>query len=651
MLPIAVGIGAPIGSNFTFGLLGRLLTSAGLPFFVASMTAPLLQQWFAATQHRRASDPYFLYAASNAGSLLALVTYVTVIEPNLTLRQQSRFWTVGYWCLVGLMLACSAPLWRAPVPASDSRRVSTLTAPIGWRERCRWVGLALLPSSLLLGVTTYLTSDIAPVPLFWVVPLTIYLLSFIIAFANPALWVLRGCARLLPFSIVATLALIVQPRAASLWATFLVHLLTFALAATACHTELARRRPSADHLTGFYLMIALGGCLGGLFNALLAPLILSWAAEYTLGLALIPLVAPPGRSRDRPEGTRGWSFRLFDVAMPLLLAGVTYAALRLWVGRPPPLIPLASLAACLMLARRPLRFALGLAIVTVLIADLHDQARNVVLRQRDFFGVLRVSANFPAGRNSLAHGSTLHGMQRRSRRPSERQRPLLYYYPTGPIGQLFLAYVGTSVTQRVAVVGLGVGSLAAYGEPGEDYTFFEIDPAVKRIACDREYFHYIEDCRCRCRVTLGDARLSLGREPDRSFGLIILDAFSGDAVPIHLLTREAISLDLAKLADDGLIALHIANNSLDLESAVHALAREAGLVGLARKETISDIPPNEFEDGRLPTHWVVLARRPSDLAGLAGRSGWRPLMGGNDRRAWTDDYSEIFSLLRWRQNE
>jgi hypothetical protein len=647
-LPIAAGALAPIQSGFALGLVGRLFTLAGLPFFVVAMTAPLLQHWFAGAQHRRSSDPYFLYAASNAGSLLALVSYVTVIEPNLTLKQQSRFWAVGYCCLAGLLLVCSATVWLAPAPASSTEQASEPVAPISWTKRVRWALLALVPSSLLLGATTYLTTDIAPVPLFWVVPLTLYLLSFIVAFANPPSWLRRGCAFALPCAIVATLALLIQPKAAPLWMTFLVHLSTLALAATACHTELALSRPSPAQLTAFYLMIAVGGCLGGLFNAFLAPHLFDWAAEYPLALALVALVVHGGRSAALPGRARKRSPFVLDAALPMLLGAVVYLGMRLWAGRPPAFMTIVPLAACLLFVRRPLRFALGLAVVTALLAHEQDHGRSVVLRHRSFFGVLRVSANYPAGRNSLAHGSTLHGMQWRGRRPADRRQPLMYYYPTGPIGQVLSAYNGTPVTRRVGIVGLGIGSLAAYGEPGDEYTFFEIEPAVERIARDPRYFHYLEDCRCRCRVVLGDARLSLGCEEDGSFGLIILDAFSGDAIPVHLLTREALAIDLAKLADHGLIALHIANNALDLEPAVHALARDAGLAGLSRKERIGELPPDEFNRGRLPTHWVVLARSPHDLSRLAGRPGWRPLSGGSGRAAWTDDYTDLFSLLRWR---
>jgi hypothetical protein len=269
------------------------------------------------------------------------------------------------------------------------------------------------------------------------------------------------------------------------------------------------------------------------------------------------------------------------------------------------------------------------------------------MRERSFFGVLRVSANFPIGMNTLAHGSTMHGMQRRSAVPSVRRIPLMYYFPTGPIGHVFEAYNRTPVVARVGVIGLGVGSLAGYGMRGQEFIFFEIDPAVERIARDTTYFHYLEDCRARWRIVRGDARMSLAREPDGSFGLIVLDAFSGDAIPLHLLTREALRIYLAKLAAGGLIALHISNNYLDLELAVRELARDAQLVGLDLKET--EVPANEYEQGKMPSHWILLARRDSDLERLAVRPGWRSLRAGQRRASlWTDDHTDLFGVLRWR---
>ena len=505
--------------------------------------------------------------------------------------------------------------------------------------------LSFVPSSLMLGVTTSLTTDLAPVPLFWVAPLGLYLLSFIVAFANPPAWVLRGCAGVLPVACVGTIGLMVYPAVLPLWATFAVHLATFALAATACHSELARRRPAVSRLTEFYLAIALGGALGGIFNGLVAPLIFNWVAEYPLGLALAVMVLPSVWGTARARGSRAL---VLDAALPLVIGAVLYGLVALWVGKPPAVLPLLALAACLVFLRRPIRLALGLAAVAVIGNMMQDANRNVVLRERSFFGVLRVSADFPAGMNSLAHGNTLHGMQRRSPSVSVRRVPLMYYFPTGPIGYVFEGYQGTRVVQRVGVIGLGVGSLAGYGKTGQSFTFFEIDPAVERLARNPAYFHYLEDCRARSRVVLGDARLSLAAEPDQAFSLIVLDAFNGDAIPIHLLTRESLAIDLAKLANDGLIALHISNQYIDLEPAVHALALDVGLAGLSRNETIQDVPPNEFQQGRMPSHWVVLARRPEDLAKLAAQPGWKELQGGRDVAVWTDDYSDPFRLLRWR---
>jgi hypothetical protein len=642
-LPIAAPASLVGGGYPSLQLLARLLTVAGLPFFAVATTAPLLQRWFAATSDRRAGDPYFLYAASNAGSLLALVGYVTLIERKLTLGAQARLWAVGYAVLAGLIFACAVTRWRAPASNGGG---SAGGERIGARERIRWVALAFAPSSLLLGVTTYLTTDLAQVPLLWVIPLTLYLLSFILAFASPPAWVPRACALALPPAIVAALAVMVVPSSVPRpqWVTFLVHLVTFFLAATACHVELARRRPAASRLTEFYLTVTLGGALGGLFNALVAPVIFTWLAEYPLGLALAALLTPAAKARTLPRGPRRRAGLLLDVTLPLLLGLAAYLAPRLWVGGPPSQFLLVPLAACLLFILRPLRFALSLAIIAAVNADFQDASRKVVLRERSFFGTLRVSADFPAGMNTLAHGKTIHGMQRRSPIPSVRRIPLMYYFPTGPIGQVFEAYNRTPVVERVGVIGLGVGSLAAYGMSGQKFTFFEIDPAVERIARTPAYFHFLADCRAHWRVVLGDARLSLSRETNASYGLIVLDAFSGDAIPVHLLTREALRIYLAKLADGGLIAFHISNNYLDLEPAVGELARDAGLVGLDQNEV--SIPPDEFNQGRMASHWVVLARRQADLSRLAGRQGWRPLTGQRRTIVWTDDYTDLISLLR-----
>jgi hypothetical protein len=641
-LPIAFPGGPSDGGNPSLGLLARLVTAAGLPFVVVATTAPLVQRWFAATDDRSAGDPYFLYAASNAGSLLALVGYVTVIERSLTLRVQTVLWSLGYGVLGCLILACAVGLFRGRAATPEHRPGE----PIAVLDRLGWMALAFAPSSLLLGVTTFLTTDLAPVPLLWVVPLALYLLSYIVAFANPPARFRRVCALALAPAVVSTLAVMVSRASIPLWATLLIHLATFFLAATACHMELSHRRPCSSQLTDFYLMIAIGGALGGLFNALIAPVLFSWVAEYPLVLAMVAALAPRAGAQagpGRPHNAAGW---LRDVAIATLPGLVAFLAARFWPGSPPVWLSVAPMVACLVFVARPIRFALSLAIVAMVGAHFKDVSRGVVLRERSFFGVLRVSVNTRSGTYILTHGETMHGMQRQTAVPSLRRVPLMYYSAPGPIGQVFYAYRSTPVVQRVGVVGLGVGSLAAYGRTGQEFTFFEVDPAVERIARNPSYFHYLEECRARVRVVVGDARLSMGREADRSYGLIVLDAFSGDAIPVHLLTCEALQLYLAKLADGGLIALHISNKYMDLESVVRDLACDAGLVGLDQNETT--IPANEHSQGRMASHWIALARRTSDLSLLAGRPGWQPLGDGHRSAAWTDDHADILGVLRWR---
>ena len=345
------------------------------------------RSWWSRPRHRSCSaglprpaiiaagDPYFLYAASNTGSLLALVGYVALIEPNLTLGSQARLWAAGYCVLAGLLIACAVALWRAPASTSEPAGRTESTA----RERARWVALAFVPSSLLLGVTTYLTTDLAPMPVLWVIPLTLYLLSFIIAFANPPAWALRKLALALPPAIMATLAVMVRRLGIPHWVLFLLHLSTFFLAATACHIELARRRPPASRLTEFYLMISIGGMLGGVFNALIAPVIFTSVAEYPLGLALAAFLVPATLGVTRLERPRGRVARLLDVALPLLLGGASYAALRAWGKFPPATLLFAPLAACLLFVLRPLRFALALTIIAGVIAHNQERYEHVAL--------------------------------------------------------------------------------------------------------------------------------------------------------------------------------------------------------------------------------------------------------------------------------
>ena len=680
-LPIAAAKGwePPTAANPAVWLLGLLGVAMGLPFFVVSTSAPLLQGWFARTGHAAARDPYFLYAASNLGSLGALIAYPLVVERILALRQQSLVWACGYLALVALVLVCGASLWRAReteavggAPALDDAPPPASSSGVTTCDRVLWVALAALPSSLLLSVTLYLTSDIASVPLLWMIPLALYLLTFILAFARRRVLSHEAAARIMPLFVIAWTLLIVSEATHPVWLVMLVHLATFFVAALICHGELARRRPPASRLTEFYLWIAVGGALGGLLSALAAPFLFRSVAEYPLALVAAclfrpgPAGAPAGKSR--PSNAHTFLPRVLpahlDVLWPLALGLVTFvlvgASRRAHLADPLGMAVAFGLplVVCYSFQVRPVRFALGIAALLCAAqfrASVHGQ---VLHAERSFFGIHRVTLD-PTGQFvQLVHGSTVHGMERLVGRGTDsspaaaphsagdqRPEPLAYYHRSGPIGQVFALPRLREARPPVAVVGLGAGSLAAYAQSGQEIDFYEIDPVVQRIAEDGRHFTFLRQCPAKYRVILGDGRLNLARSPDSRYGLIVLDAFSSDAVPLHLVTREAIAVYLDKLAAGGAIALNVSSRYLELRPVLADLARERGLVGLARAD--AHVAAEERRQGKAPSIWVVLARRTEDLRPLAHDPRWERLSGRPHAVVWTDDYANILSVLKW----
>ncbi|HEX5077553.1 MAG TPA: fused MFS/spermidine synthase [Geminicoccaceae bacterium] len=638
-LPIAIGPSwaPPTEGTPVLWLIGLLAWCLGLPFLVVSATAPLLQKWFAASGHPAGRDPYFLYGASNLGSMLALLGYPLLLEPFLTIARQNEAWTLGYAALAALVAICGLAVWRRPRPGDAFCEAPAQGAEraVGWRRRLHWLALSFAPSSLLLAVTAYITTDLASVPLLWVLPLSLYLLTFVIVFARrPVLrdaWMVKAQ----PF-VVILLALLFS-RSAAFWLVLPLHLLAFFVTAMVCHGELARQRPATSHLTEFYLWMAFGGMLGGAFNALLAPIAFDWVVEYPLALVVACLL--------RPTFSRARGGRLADLGLPLaalllMLLQVEWRRLGLpdaGGGAALLLVPVGMLL--YSFAARPLRFGLGVAAVlgVVLLADGPNQ---VEARARSFFGVYTVRHD-PTGYRVLVHGTTVHGAQRLD--PEARSEPLTYYHRDGPLGQIFAA-LEDRPARSVGAVGLGVGTVACYRRPGQRWTFFEIDPLVEQIARDSGHFHYLEDCAPAAEVVLGDARRSLQAVPGGQFDLIILDAFSSDAIPVHLLTREAMALYLDKLAPGGLIALHISNRNLDLAPVVAALLADAGLAG--RVQTL--VPPPEAQRAyRNAATWVAIARGEAELGAIADDPRWRR-MPATAARPWTDDFSNLIGALRWR---
>jgi SAM-dependent methyltransferase len=479
--------------------------------------------------------------------------------------------------------------------------------------------------------------------LLWIVPLAIYLLTFILAFARRRLLPRPWLARALPLLLAPLVMTLNMKPSQPLGALMLLHLATFFIAATFCHTILATDRPAAPRLTEFYLWISIGGALGGLFNVLVAPVLFHSAIEYPLMLVLVCLA-------DARVVVRPWRPFLREFLWPALLALGTAGALLavqatrfrsdLLVGG---LLYAVPTLLCFLFSRRPLRFALGLAGL-LLIGGLYDNQKGRLLyAQRTFFGVHRVMTDADGRFHVLYHGRILHGIQ--SLDPARRDEPLTYYARSGPVGDVLAAY-GRSPAARIGVVGLGAGTLASYARPGQQWSFFEIDPTVLKLARDDRFFTFLRDAAVPVRVVLGDARLSLAGEPDAGYDLLILDAYNSDAIPVHLVTREALALYLRKLASGGRLAFHISNTHVDLEPVLAALARDAGLVVLVRADT--DVPEDEFALGKAPSVWLVMARRAGDLAVLAADPHWLP--GSRSERAaiWTDDYSSLLSILRWR---
>jgi spermidine synthase len=629
-LPVGNRLSAPPEATApALWLLAALALSVGAPFFVVTTAGPVLQRWFAATDHPAARDPYFLYAAGSLGSLVGLLAYPTVVEPLLPLDAQADLWTVGYLSFAALSLLCSTLLSRngmtsAAVPSAGVER--TRPDALSWSTRVRWVALAFIPSSLMFGATSHISTDVASIPLLWIAPLAAYLLTFVAAFArrrpispSTASWLLAVVAAPTVFGLVVTGFL---PIVGSVGLDLAIIL----CAGLLVHGRLADERPQPSRLTEFYLLVSLGGVLGGAFNALLAPFLFDSVIEYPLVIAVALFL------RLRPQRRASLRARLGDLALPLLLYTSLLVAL-VGLAVPAPVAVGAAAAAILLFVRNPTRFAVGAALVLTLTLA----GQPTLYQERTFFGVLRV-VETPEGRHELIHGTTIHGAQ--DLRSGHSTTPLTYYHPAGPAGDLFRALQRPRPFRHVSVIGLGVGSLAAYGRPGQTFTFYEIDPEVVKIASNPRLFTFLRQARADVRVVVGDGRRTIGREQPGRDDLIVVDAFSSDSIPMHLLTREALVLYLQKLSPRGVVAFHVSNRHLDLRPVLAAAATDLGLAALELQRSPT---PRATAEGAQASRWVALAPKASALVPLA-RAGWKPLP-SSDGPLWTDRYSNLLTLL------
>lgn len=639
LLPIAFSAvpGADTQGSST-ELVARLLllltTMTGPAVLAVSASAPVFQTWFARAGHSKSVDPYFLYAGSNIGTLLGLAAHPLLLEPALSAQQQLRTWTFGYVCLVVLALACGVVARRRAVGDRVPAPVAVASPRL---LRLRWFLYSFIPCSLLHGVTTTITTDIAAAPLLWAVPLMLYLGTYAAAFLPRAPAVSpRLEAVLLPWLVVTGVVSVLSSPVPTVLLLAL-HLVGFAATSWVLHRRLSEERPPAEQLTGFYLVVSVGGLAGGVFNALASPVLFDTVLEYPAVLALAAMViaatSPATRSR----------FLQFIVGLAFVVA---VAGLRLegFVQRLPGTLALGVLlfAAARAFAPRRLYLVVGVALV-LLVSQFSLVAMGAALHiERSFFAVHRVMRDERLGWTSYLHGTTVHGRERLD--PTRRSEPLTYFHRTGPVGALFAALEKQGRPQRVCVLGLGIGTLAAYARQGQQWTFLEIDPAVARIAADPRWFHYLQDARAPVAVQLGDGRLLLERHSPGAFDLLVMDAFSSDSVPMHLLTREAFALYASRLTEDGVMAMNVTNRFLDLEPVIASVAHEEGLDGVLAEDL--NVPIGIAGNGKTKSRWIFLTKNGTALPPLPDAFGIRPLK-ANGTKPWTDDHSNILAAIRF----
>ena len=586
--------------NPTWQILQLLAVSIGLPYFVISSTGPLMQHWFSRT-HPGVS-PFRLYALSNVGSLLALISFPIFFETQFTRKAQASLWG---WGLIAYVIAsglCAVKLWRTSsssktIPADDANLRAAAPPPV-LAQKILWLLLPACASVLLLAITNKICQDVAVIPFLWVLPLSLYLLSFVICFDNPR-WYRRGPFILALTSAWGALCWVLFTEATSIQWPLIIYSAALFICCIVCHGELYRLKPDPRYLTSFYLMIAAGGALGGLFVTVFAPLIFTDYFELQWGFLLCGLLLLLVCLRDRHPGR-----------------------FQRW-----------RLPACALLS------AALLALGMILWSQAHQADNRTVFRSRNFYGVLTVSeeADKPGlNYRKLNHGVTLHGLQFLD--PLRADWPTSYYGKESGVGLAFDAL--PSGHRRVGLVGLGVGTLAAYARPGDDFSIYEINPEVQRLATSR--FTYLARCAGKIAVKLGDGRLSLEREPAQHFDLLVLDAFSGDAVPTHLLTWEAFAIYKRHLKTNGIIAIHITNRYLDLEPVIIPLARE-----LNCQLAIVDLAKSDPDRGVSVCVWVLLAQNKETLDSPAIRQAARPPQVDPAKvPLWTDDFASLFQIVR-----
>lgn len=637
-LPVAMTtlLGAPPTQDIAPWLIALFLISIGMPFFAVAANAPLLQAWFARTPE--SGNPYFLYRASNFGSFVVLLSYPIVIEPLWGLSSQSRLWTMGY-ALLALGIAACGVFTLASGKFTEIAR-TPVARSVGWRDRGAWTVLGLIPSGLLVAVTAHISTDVASAPLLWIAPLALYLLTFVLAFSDRPVIPLKVLLAIQPFTLALLAVLLFWDPVLNWGLSLFGHLAAFFVAAMVCQTLLYQRRPDAGNLTEFYVWMSFGGVLGGIFAALIAPAIFNTILEYPL----LMLAAFAVRPDLRGVAAKTWLTEISFVAVAAVVITIAYAMSEAHhAGSGLPIYATAVIASAALLPflpRKPV-IVLSLAAILFAVTGFFPPGQNIVYRGRSFFGVYKVLDQ--DGYHLFFHGTTAHGAEQvhdaKGRALTGTPDPLAYYYRGGALGNAVEAARAVHSLHRVAAVGLGIGSMSCYRRPGEDWTFYELDPLVVRIAQDRSLFRSLAVCAPGVPVVVGDARLTLKSAPADT-DVLILDAFTSDSVPVHLLTREAFALYKSKLSPHGVIVFHISNRNLELADVVAASAAANGMVSAVHYAQTKATRSRKFSP-----EVVVVARSNADRAALKLGRDWTPAKPQPGFRTWTDDYSNILGVL------
>lgn len=615
-----------------------LLFGVGLPFVAIAASGPTLQRLYSASKKDDAKDPYYLYAASNLGSFAGLLSYPFVVEPLLPLADQKTGWVMCYGLLAGCALLCTALIIRLR-PSENIVVAQDATAkPPSWQTRALWLLYAMVPSSLIMGVTTKITTDVMSIPLIWVIPLSLYLLTLVMAFAKKPFMSLNTSDFMAFCMIASTIIFSIYRMPGHQIGDFGLGLIGFFFVCLSLHMRLAQTRPDIRYLTEFYLLMSLGGALGGAFNAFLAPVIFPSYWEYHIAL-LVGLWLVLQTQTSSPKIKTGWVL----VTVALGTFGIDlYCAIIL---KPPPNIndtmtsALATLPYILSFCAALLIFhprKLGILLLCIVIGNEARLMLTQLDRGRSFYGISRITEDRKPNGNLFriyAHGTTIHGMQIVA--PALSTTPISYYAPASPIGDIFT----TLAPQNVAVMGLGAGMVACYTAPNRHFTYFEIDPTVVVMA--KKWFSYLDTCEMPS-IIIGDGRLAMAQHEGK-FDLILLDAFSSDSIPIHLLTTEALGIYLAHLNPNGVIAFHISNRFFNLAPPIAAIAKAHHLTSKARffqpsAESLKNLTA-------VASHYVIVSPKPETIAALDAK-GWKTLIPAPDTPIWRDDYAHILSAMK-----